>query len=212
MAEKSSSRHSPGFNLFLILVIISLFIVAMYFLYTEKNRPLSKQVVLLGKSKDQLAADYLKALETKYADKTILYEDPVFGYKLRYPIGYDAVVAPYPDIHQRFAAYYPPFSMELIDIRLLKSSEITEKDIQESAKELKTTYLKETINGNTVYLFSSREQSIIDENDSIFVKQAFFSCKDIAGKPYWLSFTGGVSEALAPDLDLVEYMIRTLKC
>ncbi len=205
-------KTSPGASLFLLAVIIAAFFVALYFLYSESFEGASLPATIFSKSPQQTKAEYLKAITEKYESKTIQYNDRYYEYKLRYPIGYDARMEPFPGIHQRFAAYYPPFSIELMDVRIVSRGELSEGDIIDSAEELETKLEQTKINGNTVYLMNLREDSLINENETVFVKQAFYDCTNSTGGTYWLSFTAGLSEALAPDLELVDYMINSVEC
>lgn len=196
--------------MFIIAIIIAIFAVSIYFIYRE--RASSTPVVLFGKSSTQQKAELMQALSAKYEPKTLQYIDQSYGYKIRFPIGYDAIMNPFPEIHQRFAAFYPPYSMELIDVRIIPDGELSESDLSAAAAEAKTPLTREVINGNPAYLLNSQELSLIDENETIYIKQAFFGCEYANGSKYWLSLTAGISEALAPDLELVEYMIRTVEC
>lgn len=210
MATKKKS--GPGINLFLILIIFGVFVGAGYFLYQEGQKNPGGQIVIGGKSKEQTSREYMEALTAKYGEKTIQYIDTTYGYKIRFPIGYEAKIDPFPDIHQRFVAYYPPYSIELYDIRILKPSELSESDILDGAKEGKIPLVQEKIAGKTAYLINSKEQNLINENETIYLRQAFFNCQTPQGKAYWLSFTAGISEALVGDVEVADYMIRTIEC
>ncbi|MFH0971526.1 MAG: hypothetical protein V1835_03075 [Candidatus Micrarchaeota archaeon] len=210
MAAKKNAN--PGFNLFLILVVIALFIVSLYFIYSSRNQPEVKPVVIFGKSQTQQKADLMAALKAKYDSKTIEYYDQDYGFKVRYPIGYDAVKEPFPGFTVRFVTYYPPFSVEIYDVRVVNDTELSENVIYSEMKKVDVAVSKETINGRMAYLSNTQDINPANENQTIYLKQAFYDCKTTAGKPYWISFTAALTEELSPDLELAEYMIRTLEC
>ncbi|MFH1751086.1 MAG: hypothetical protein ABH863_05380 [Candidatus Micrarchaeota archaeon] len=210
MARRS---NQAAFNLFLIAAIIALFGVGIYLLMQAQKGPTSivpAKLIVKNPEKDKQA--YLDAINAKYEPGTLQYEDRMYGYKLRYPIGYDAVLEPFPGIHQRFAAFYPPFSMELIDIRILTPADLTVNGVLDAAKEFNAPVNTQTINGKQAYLISTKLPSLTDDLEDTYIRQAFFQCKNSTGFQYWLSYTAGISEALSADLELADYMIYSIEC
>ncbi|MEK6953963.1 MAG: hypothetical protein AABX01_03075 [Candidatus Micrarchaeota archaeon] len=209
----SKKPNQPHFNLFLIVVIIALFGVGIYILISAQKGPTAIiPTKLLNKDPVVEKKEYLQALNAKYEPDTLEYVDSPYGYKLRYPIGYDAVIEPFPGIHQRFAAFYPPVSMELIDIRIFKPTELSSSTIEAAAKEFKTIPAKEKIGGKDAFIINAKVPSITDELEDVYIKQAFYECSNSSNFRYWLSFTAGISEALAGDLELADYMIHSVEC
>ncbi len=215
MAMKQSAPRkipSPGWNLLLVFLMLALFAYAIYALYSERNTPVNKQIVIFGKSAGEQRIARLEALSRIYDEQTIEYRDPAYGYAVRYPIGYIAVMNPYPGIHQRFAAMYPPYEMELFEIRIVEKDSFTPSSLQAAAAEEKLSFRKETINGRNAFLLESEEQNPVDENQTIYIRQAFYQCIGPEKKEYWLSFSAAITEALVADLELTEYMVWNLKC
>ncbi|MFH1257431.1 MAG: hypothetical protein ABIG96_06315 [Candidatus Micrarchaeota archaeon] len=209
MAAKQ--KTSADFSLFLLLVVVALAVVGIYFIYQARTTTPSNQYVILGKKPAEMRADLDAAFKQKYESKTIDYYDQTYGFSLRYPIGYSAVRDIPPDIYLRFAAYGTNLDAEVEDILILQKSEIDEKTILSDANYAGAKIRQETINGNPAIIVDFKNESTIIEGQSVFIKIAFISCSK-GEKPYWLVFRGGVTQALSPDLELMEYMIRTVKC
>lgn len=206
-------RVSAGFNLFMVAVVVAMFAVSIYFLYLAQKGPtVIIPTSIFKKTPEVEKREMLESMEKKYSGKFIGYEDAVYGYKLKYPIGYDARIDPFYDIHQRFVAYYPPFSIELMDIRILNPGEASEAEIKGLANSLNTPLNTQTINGKTAYTFTASQPSLSEDNESVYIRQAFFRCANSSGYNYWLSYTAAISEQLSPDLEVAEYMIQSIQC
>ena len=211
MAAKK--RTGAGFNLFLTVVIIALFGVGIYFLTRAQEGPTSIiPAKLTIKNPEADRQEYLSGIKAKYDAQTLEYVDETYGYKLRFPVTYQSVMQPFPGIHQRILALAPPFNMELMDVRILSPVELNEAAINEGAEEFKVPVKRETINGKPAYLISVEDVSPLEETEKMYFRQAFIDCKNATGFKYWFSFTVGISQALAADLELTDYMIHSVEC
>ena len=208
-------------NLIPIVVLIGVFAYLIYNTYTETQKsglttefrnPLEKP-----KTPTEIRLENFKNLEKKYNDKTIEYYDQDYGFSMRYPIGYGVAEQPFAEVEVRFGAFYPPFDYEWIDVRPLNESYYTSGAIESTLAELAGKenigwHKEQGANGASNYFSSFKQAEVIADNETVYTRMAFYGCKDLFGKPYWLSIISAVSQNLAPDLEVVEYMEGTVTC
>ncbi len=201
-------RASPAANVLLTILLLVAVAVVVYYAYFAPQPPkVISQIPFLRPNETAVRDAAAAKLDEKYRLNTLEYYDQNYSFSIRYPIGYNAIVDPTLDVRLRFSAYYPPFSAEIFDVRVIDKDVLDAEKIRASAVEANTTATTYIQDGKGLHVVSMRQQNPVDENDVIFVKQAYYECPN-----YWLVFVAAVSAPLAPDLELADYMVSTMRC
>ncbi|MBU1197537.1 hypothetical protein KJ765_03410 [Candidatus Micrarchaeota archaeon] len=199
-------KTSAFLNVFLVVVLVIVFGYFAYSLYTAPQQ-LVERIPVATESVQEMRLEQLPKLDEKYASKTISYYDPDYGYRIRYPVGYSIQLEPAFTIRLRIAAFYPPFSSEIMDLRILRPDELTPQLIRASATSEGVVLTEYEQRGRKLYMTTIENDELAVDGQTIFVREAFYECPS-----YWIVFTAAISEPLAPDLELADYMISTLEC
>lgn len=199
-------KTSPFWNVALVLVLVLAFAYLAYLTYAKPSKVAAALPIPTVSAQEQHDA-LVSGFHDKYYAKTMAYVDPDYGFKMRYPIGYAADVDPVPGVRLRFSAFYPPLSSEILDVRVLNASDLDAQSVRDSAAQANATALELEQNGRPLFLVNLQQPDPSDGNQSVTVREAFYACPD-----KWLVFTAALSEPLAPDAELADYMISTMEC
>ncbi len=206
LATRFKKKTSPFWNVALAVFVLAVFSYFAYSFYTAPEKLVSK-IPLPAKDPDVQRSEFLAGLEAKYGSNTLAYYDQQYGFKMKYPIGYVATVDPILGIRLRISAFYPPFSSEIMDVRVVNANELSAQGIRASASLENVSVAEYTQKGHSIYLVSLRQPDPVEENQQVFIRQAYLQCPN-----YWLVFVGAFSEPLVPDLELADYLIASMEC
>ncbi|MFH1106921.1 MAG: hypothetical protein V1787_03420 [Candidatus Micrarchaeota archaeon] len=201
-------RVSPSANAFWTIILIVALAVGAYFLFLAPQPPKFVSTLPFIKPDAGAArAAQVSLLAAEYDPRSLEYFDQNYSFSLRYLQGYLADLDPFPSVRVRFSAYHPPYSAEIIDVRVVESGELSDVKIGEAAAEENASLASYPQDGRTVYVLSMAMQNPVDGNERIFIRQAYLQCPS-----NWVVLVAAISEPLVPDLDLVDYMISTMRC
>ncbi|MFH1199785.1 MAG: hypothetical protein V1708_01835 [Candidatus Micrarchaeota archaeon] len=206
--EKQAKRVSSASNVIIAVMLVAGAAVLAYYAFLAPQQPkVLEQTPLFRPNATALRQAEVARLESKYFIKTIEYFDQNDSFSIRYPIGYSAQLDPTLDIRLRFSAYYAPYSSEIFDVRVIDADQLNAQKIIDSAVSANTTADSFLQDGKDLFIVNLALANPVDANDTVFVKQAYYHCPD-----YWLVYVAGISAPLAPDLELADYMVSTMRC
>ncbi len=156
--------------------------------------------------------------ETAYKDRLLNYTDPVYGFSLRYPIGYYVQSDPEPGVRLRLSADVPFSSSEVIDFAASNDT-FTDTDfdaiVRAYAPQAITFTRRDSINGRIAFQLGANMTSEYT-NENLLVRQLFLQCSGENAEPgvgsYWLAITALVPSSVAADLIFVDYLAYRVSC
>lgn len=194
--------------LFLAVVLVAL--VVVWYTYFGGEEQIKKIISLPEESKKADVTEF----EKKHTEDLITYLDQLYGFNVKYPIGYEAEYMPDFDVYLRFSAHSLWQASEIIDIRVSNSTS-AKQGFEEGLKEFNESEVLEKkiikANGRTAYVIKAKKQ-FEEDMEYLYLTEAFFECESPEKEAYALALIAVIPEGLLPDQELVDYMVYSLKC
>jgi len=208
MVFEKPRRHYKLNSIALVLVLVVAYIA---FGYVTQSLPEPLKAWLGVKTPaEQRAVTFAQ----NYSDRLISYTDPLYGFKVNYPVGYAIESQPDYGVQLRVLAIVPGFSAEIMDVYVSNTS-FSEQDFREIVEQANKSQLqlagKKIINGREIYLVNLRGESEFTD-EILFIRQAFYNCRTPEGQAYSAGIVFVVPEVVAADVGLADYIIASFEC
>ncbi|MBI5229185.1 hypothetical protein HY991_03675 [Candidatus Micrarchaeota archaeon] len=193
----------------LFLLLAALALGAVWFTYFGGREQ------VFGPESERIIGEKLVSFEKKYQENLITYYDSEYGFSVRYPIGYMVFAYPIFGVHVRFQADFRGFSSEVIDVRVINSTDQAKNAFRENLKEFAGKELLEqketTVNGRNAFILKAKK-ALEEGEDVFYFTEAFYECVLPNKEGYSLSLVAAIPEGLLADQQLIDYMVYSLKC
>jgi hypothetical protein len=189
------------------LFLVVVFFAAWYsFFGGAKQAEDVTKMILGGKS----VSEQKIVLEEKYGSMLISYSDPEFGFKIRYPLGYEAFFLNGTDLDPRvrFLLNYPDSSSLVVDVRAGTESleQITDSIFGEYTREEFPKKESAEISGRRAVLIKANSTSEFTD-ERIFFKHAIYDCG-----AYRVYVNALIPEMLSPEGEVIDLMLYSFEC
>ncbi len=207
----AAKQRKTGGKLLLVALAIALVAIAVGYLAFQAPGANPIKQALNPKSPLEKAG---AVFEQQYGSDFATFNDPDYGFSLKYPIGYKVDMGFGDDARVIVYAVSIEGAPETFTVGV-DNATIEQKDFDEIVQLYEPQYVESavqtTINSANAYILSVVGPDEYTSSNST-MHQAFVSCKREDGSTYTAILTASVPDELVANVPIMDYMISTFKC
>jgi len=195
-------------TLLALLLVTALFIAGLAFHVQQQEAP-EGIYAQTSPAKAQLIAS--SVAENLF----FTYYDEEYDFELRYPSGYKAEENPDFGVRLRFTAANPYSTYDKMlsgtALSIAVNTALAPTQLAENAFQGTLNQVKTTASDGKIFV-TAETTGLINENEKIFLRATFYSCKKRDGTPYTATAIAAIPESLLAEENVLKLAIGSLNC